>query len=509
MAAYDHVIVGAGTAGCVLANRLSADPSRRVLLIEAGPSDHKPWIHVPGGFYRVMHDPAITWGFEAHTGGGAGGRRIPWPRGRVVGGSSAVNGMVHIRGQAADYDRWNVPGWGYDELEPHFDAVEADLGLSMPRMRHRLNEDFLSAAAELGLPRLSAFDSRDIAGAAPYQMSITGRRRATAWRAFVSPVRGRKNLSILTGATATRILVTNSRAMGVAVARGHDTITVSAGEIIVAAGAIGSPHLLQVSGIGPADLLRRYGVAVVADVPAVGRNLQDHAACRVVVRLKGGVTLNEVRASLALQALAGLQYVLAARGPLMTGAAPYGAFVRTDPENPLPDMQMFFLPGSAGAVGAAPHAWPGATISFYQCHPSSRGSVEIVSGDITVPPRIEANYLSEASDVATLLRGIDMARRLFSASPLARHVAEEIAPGPVVADPVGWIRQNVGTAYHPVGTCRMGDDLHAVVDPRLRVLAVAGLRVADASIMPAISSGNTNAPSLMIGEKAAQLILSE
>ena len=524
---YDFIIVGAGSAGSVLAHRLSADPATRVLLLEAGGPDRDPWIHIPAGFFRNIYNPRLNWGFETEPIPGFAGRSIPWPRGRVLGGSSAINGLVYIRGQKEDFDLWRQmgnPGWSYDDVLPFFRKAEnqergADdyhgtggpLDIADLRMDHPLHAAFIAAAQEAGYPLNPDFNGAAQEGVGVYQMTIRGRRRCSAALAYLRPAARRPNLAVRTGALAERVLVEGGRAVGVAWReRGAARRAFARAEVLLAGGAVNSPQLLQLSGIGPAALLAAHGIPVAADLPGVGENLQDHLNARVVARIASCPTLNETSRSLPRQALAGLAWLLARRGPLMMGAGPIGLFARTREGPATPDVQYHFMAGSLDRPGAPMHDFPGASIACVPCRPESRGSIRIRSADPAEPPRIQPNYLATDNDRTTLIEGLRIARRLFSTAAMRPFVAGEAIPGPGVQTSEEWlayIRAKAGTGFHASGTCRMGSDPMSVVDPALRVRGVGGLRVVDASVMPSVVSGNTNAATIMIAEKAAEMIL--
>ncbi len=524
---YDFIIIGAGSAGSVLAHRLSADPATRVLLLEAGGQDRDPWIHIPAGFFRNIYNPRLNWGFETEPVPGFAGRSIPWPRGRVLGGSSALNGLVYIRGQKEDFDLWRQmgnPGWSYEDVLPYFRKAEnqerganeyhgagGPLDVSDLRMDHPLHAVFIAAAKEAGYAFNADFNGATQEGVGVYQMTIRGRRRCGAALAYLRPALGRRNLTVRTGALAERVLIEGSRAVGVAWRAGGVAQRARArAEILLAGGAVNSPQLLQLSGIGPAGLLAEHGIAVVADLPGVGENLQDHLNSRVVTRIARGPTLNEISRSLPRQGLAGLAWLLARRGPLMMGAGPLGLFARTREGPATPDVQYHFMAGSLDRPGAPMHPFPGASIACVPCRPESRGWIRIRSPDPAAPPRIQPNYLATENDRTTLIEGLRIARRLFGTAAMRPYVGGEVMPGTAVQTNEEWlayIREKAGTGFHASGTCRMGSDPMAVVDPALRVRGVGALRVIDASVMPTVVSGNTNAATVMIAEKAADMIL--
>jgi choline dehydrogenase-like flavoprotein len=523
---YDFIIIGAGSAGSVLAHRLSADPATRVLLLEAGGPDRDPWIHIPAGFFRNIYNPRLNWGFETEPISGLGGRAIPWPRGRVLGGSSAINGLVYIRGQKEDFDLWRQmgnPGWSHADVLPYFRKAEnqergpdayhgtgGPLDIADLRMDHPLHAAFIAAAQEAGYPLNPDFNGAAQEGVGIYQLTIRGRRRCGAALAYLRPAARRPNLTLRTGALAERVLIEGGRAIGVAWRQGGGAHEAGArAEVLLAGGAVNSPQLLQLSGIGPAALLAAHGIAVVADLPGVGENLQDHLNARVVARIARGPTLNEISRSPPRQALAGLAWLLARRGPLMMGAGPLGLFARTREGPATPDVQYHFMAGSLDRPGAPMHDFPGASIACVPCRPESRGTIRIRSADPADPPRIQPNYLATENDRATLIAGLRIARRLFETAAMRPFVAGEAMPGPGVRTDAEWlayIREKAGTGFHASGTCRMGSDPMAVVDPALRVHGVGGLRVVDASVMPTVVSGNTNAATIMIAEKAADMI---
>ncbi len=524
---YDFIIVGAGSAGSVLANRLSADPATRVLLLEAGGPDRDFWIHVPAGFFRNIYNPRLNWGFETEPVPGFAGRSIPWPRGRVLGGSSAINGLVYIRGQKEDFDLWRQmgnPGWSYEDVLPYFRKAEnqergADayhgaggpLDIADLRMDHPLHAAFIAAAQEAGYPFNPDFNGAAQEGVGVYQMTIRGRRRCSAAVAYLRPAARRPNLTVRTRALAERVLIEGGRAVGVAWREGGAARRALArAEVLLAGGAVNSPQLLQLSGIGPATLLAAHGIPISAELPGVGENLQDHLNARVVGQIVGTPTLNETSKSLPRQALAGLSWILARRGPLMMGAGPLGLFVRTREGPATPDVQYHFMAGSLDRPGAPMHDFPGASIACVPCRPESRGWIRIRSADPADPPRIQPNYLATENDRTTLIEGLRIARRLFQTAAMRPFFAREAMPGPAIQTDEQWlayIREKAGTGFHASGTCRMGSDPMAVVDPELRVRGVGALRVVDASVMPTVVSGNTNAATIMIAEKAADMIL--
>jgi choline dehydrogenase len=524
---FDYIIVGAGSAGCVLANRLSADPKNRVLLVEAGGKDTNPWIHIPAGFYRNIYHPDFTWQFETEPLAELGGRRMIWPRGKVLGGSSSINGLIYIRGQRQDFDLWRQlgnAGWSYEDVLPYFRRAEhqergADahhgtggpLCVSDLRARHELHDGFIAAAVEAGYPKNDDFNGAEQDGVGPLQLTVRNMRRCSAAVAYLRPAMKRPNLKVEIRALAHRVLFDGRRAVGLEYAQNGVLHRVRARrEVLLAGGAINSPQLLQLSGVGPGELLQQYGIPVVHELPGVGENLQDHVNTRIVYRVRRANTLNEISRSWWRQARAGLEYVLARRGALMMGAAPIGLFVRTREGLDSPDVQYQFLAGSFVKPGEAMHDFPGCQATCIPCRPESRGWLRIRSPDPAAPPAIQPNYLATQGDKDTLVAGLRIARKVFESPAMAALVAGEVLPGKATETDAQWlahIAANAGTTFHPTSTCLMGGDERAVVDTELRVRGTEGLRVIDASVMPTVVSGNTNATVIMIAEKGADLVL--
>jgi choline dehydrogenase-like flavoprotein len=525
---FDFIVIGAGSAGCVLANRLSANPANRVLLLEAGGRDTNPWIHIPIGYYRTIFDQRIGWGYQTEPEPGLNGRQIPWPRGKVLGGSSAINGLVYIRGQREDFDHWRQlgnPGWSFDDVLPYFRRAEdqahgpdAYHGAGGPlavvdSAGHELIEAYIQACADLGIPRNDDFNGAVQEGAGYFQLTTRKGLRCSAAVAYLRPAKRRPNLRIETGALVRRITLDGARATGVVYRQNGTERTAGAGrEIVLAAGAINSPQILQLSGIGPPEHLRAHGVEVAHDLPGVGANLQDHFQARSVYRCTRPITLNDRVRSPWRKLLMGLEWLVFRTGPLTVGAGHGGIFARTRPELATPDVQFHLILFSADRPGQPLHRFSGFTASVCQLRPESRGTVMIRSSDPEAHPAIAANYLAAETDRGCIVAGLQLARRLAEAEPLAPYIAEEIEPGPDKtsdADMLAHARARGSTIFHPSGTCMMGPRTNpmAVVDPELRVHGLSGLRVADASIMPTVVSGNTNAACLMIGEKCAEMML--
>ena len=529
--AYDYVIVGAGSAGCVLANRLSADPSKNVLLLEAGGEDRNPWIHVPVGYFKTLHNPKTDWCFKADPDPGLNGRSLDWPRGKVLGGSSAINGLLYIRGQKEDYDTWRQmgnEGWSFDDVLPYFRRAEdqergADafhgeggpLAVSDMRARRDVCEALIAAAEELGIPRSDDFNGARQEGAGYFQLTARNGRRCSAATAYLKPVRSRRNLEVVTGALAECLLfdeASPSTATGIAYSVGGERRQATVrggGEIILSAGAIGSPQLLQLSGIGPGPLLSDLGIAVRHELPGVGENLQDHLQVRSVYEVNVP-TLNDEINNPVRRAAIGLRYILTRRGPMAMGASQVCIFCKTRPELATPDIQFHFQPLSADKPGLKMHPFSGITMSVCQLRPESRGRIAIRSPDPAAHPSIQPNYLSTPTDRQTVIDGLRVTRRLVATRALSGFVRREHLPGTEAQTDEELLqaaRDISQTIYHPTSSCRMGRDPMAVVDSGFRVHGVGGLRVVDASAMPTITSGNTNAPTIMMAEKASDLIL--
>jgi choline dehydrogenase len=520
---WDYVIVGAGTAGCVLANRLTEDGRHRVLLLEAGPKDTNLWIHVPLGYGKLFARTDVNWAYESEPEPALQGRRIFTPRGKVLGGSSSINGLVYIRGQREDFDGWGIRGWRYDDLLPYFRKSEdqgrgADAwhGTGGPVAvndlpdRHELCDAFIASAEALGVPRNPDFNGARQEGAGYYQATTKNGRRASAATGYLRPAMKRANLRVEVGALATRVLFEGTRAAGIEYRQGGATRVARASrEVILAGGAFNSPQLLQLSGVGPRALLERHGIPVMMDAPGVGEDLQDHFYVRTFWRCTKPITLNDDMASWWRQLRIGLQYVLARRGPLTVSAGYAAAFVRTRPGLERPDGQIYFINFSTAKRGGVLHPFSGFTVSLSQLQAESRGWVRIRSADPAAPPAIHYNYLSTENERRTMVEGLKLVRRLASTPPLAGYVAEEVQPGPRVQSDDDWLafgREAGDTVFHPTSTCRMGEDARAVVDARLRVRGLQALRVIDASILPAVVSGNTNAVVFALAEKGADLV---
>ena len=525
---FDYVIVGAGSAGCVLADRLSASGRHKVLLLEAGGHDNYFWVHVPLGYGKLFSDARVNWLYQTEPEPELNGRQIIQPRGKLLGGSSSINGLLYVRGQAEDFDHWRQlgnAGWAFDDVLPFFRKAEdqvrgADalhgqggpLGVSDVEP-HPLCEAFIDAAEQAGFPRTGDFNGPSQEGAGYYQLTARNGRRCSTARGYLKPARRRPNLAVISGALGTRVLFEGRRAVGVEYLRNGERHSVrAAGEVILSGGAFNSPQLLQLSGVGPADLLRSHGIEVVADMPGVGADLQDHYQTRFSYRCTEPITINDMMGSLRSRIAAGLNYLLFRKGFLAVGAGYAGGFFKTDPSLPTPDVQIHFILFSAESIGQSLHSFPGFLASVCQLRPQSRGSVRIKSADPASPPAIEPHYLSASADREVMVDGMKLLRRIMGAPAIARYVAEEINPGPqcVTDDDFLTFARNKGTTvFHPTSTCRMGPDARAVVDERLRVRGLDRLRVIDASIMPTVVSGNTNAAAIMIGEKGAQMTLAD
>jgi choline dehydrogenase len=526
---FDYIIVGAGSAGCVLANRLTESGKHRVLLLEAGPSDRHIWVHVPLGYAKLFNNTRYNWCYQTEPQAECHGRNVIAPRGKTLGGSSSINGLIYIRGQAEDFDHWRQlgnAGWSHEDVLPYFRKAEDNergagehhgaggpLGVSDIRDRHPLAAAFIEAAVQSGYPRNDDFNGAVQEGAGFYQNTMRSGFRCSTAAGYLKPARRRDNLQVVSEALTTRVLFDGRRATGVEYVVGGETrIAHATGEVLVSGGAFNSPQLLQLSGLGPGELLRSHGIPVVADLPGVGDGLSDHYFARILLRCTEPITLNDAARNWFKGAAAVLQYALFRRGFFATPAISAGCFLRAMPESATPDVQCSIALYSIHNLGDWLDRFPGFTITCTLLRPESRGHVRIKSADPRQAPAIHPNYLATQKDRDTLIAGVKVLRRLAQAPALARYVEAEVDPGPQCAsddDILDFIRHRGSTVYHPVSTCRMGQDPKAVVDERLKVRGFERLRVIDASIMPTVVSGNTNAGTIMIAEKGADMVLED
>jgi choline dehydrogenase len=526
---FDFIVIGAGSAGCALAARLSEDSRYSVAVLEAGGRDIYPWIHIPIGYFKTMGNPATDWCYHTEPDPGLNGRSIPWPRGRVLGGSSSINGLLYVRGQKQDFDHWRQlgnGGWGWDDVLPYFKRAEnwegADdevrgkggpLNVSENRVTRDVIDAWSEAAIAAGYKRYTDYNGEDQEGVGMFQMTMKNGQRCSAARAYLAPARKRKNLEIITHAHTQSIIFDKRRAVAVrARINGIETVIKARREIILSAGAIGSPQILMLSGIGDGGKLTPHGITPIHELAGVGMNLQDHLQARPVFKCTSSTINTEVRSLFQKIGIA-LEYALKRTGPMAMAASLGAAFLKTRPELETPDIQFHLQPFSATRPADGPHPFSAFTASVLQLRPESAGHLELASGHYGDHPRIYPNYLATKTDCDTLVEGIRIARKICKTSPVKEQITSEFSPGAEVGDDyeniLQWARNTSTTIYHPTGTCKMGTDKMAVVDARLKVHGIRGLRVADASIMPTITSGNTNAPAIMIGEKAADMILKD
>ncbi|MFT4097857.1 MAG: GMC family oxidoreductase N-terminal domain-containing protein [Rhodoblastus sp.] len=529
---FDYIVVGAGTAGCIVANRLSADPAKRVLLLEAGGRDNWIWFHIPVGYLFAIGNPRSDWMFKTQAEPGLNGRSLGYPRGKVVGGSSAINAMISMRGQAADYDHWRqlgLPGWGWDDVLPAFKRLEDHfLGASehhgvgggwrieAPRISWPVLNAVADAAVEMGVPRTPDFNTGDNEGVGYFHVNQKAGRRWSSARGFLNPALARANLRLETGVEVDSLILENGRAIGVRFRQNGEMVEARArGEVLLCAGSIGSIQVLHRSGIGPGEWLAPLGIDVTHDLPGVGRNLQDHLQQRAIYKVQGIRTLNETYWSLPRRAWMGVDYALRRRGPLTMAPSQLGIFTRSGPGKERADIEFHVQPLSLDKFGEPLHRFPAITVAACNLRPSSRGVVRIASAELGAPPHIAPNYLATDDDRQVAADAIRVTRRLMRQPALQPYRPEEYLPGPAVGDDDAALATAAGdigtTIFHPVGTARMGlaSDPQAVVDERLRLRGVAGLRVIDASIMPTITSGNTNTPTAMIAEKGAGFVIED
>src|SRR5580704_4757728 len=529
---YDYIIVGAGSAGCVLANRLSADPSRRVLLLEAGGRDDWIWYHIPVGYLFTIFNPRSDWMFKTEPEDGLNGRSLNYPRGKVIGGSSSINAMIYMRGQAADYDYWRqlgLTGWGWDDVRPVFKRLDnhflgatehhgagGEWRVEQPRVKWDVLDAVAKAAVEMGIPATSDFNTGDNSGVGYFHVNQKRGLRWSAARAFLKPVLGRANLRLETGVLVEKVLFEGKRAIGVEFRQNGRLFEARArGEVILSAGAVASPLILQLSGVGPADWLTELGIPTLHDRPGVGRNLQDHLQQRAIFKVHGVRTLNETYHSLVRRGLMGAQYALFQKGPLTMAPSQLGIFTKSSPDHERANIQFHVQPLSLDKFGDPLHRFPAVTVSACNLQPTSHGTIRLRTRDPSAKPVIAPNYLATPEDRRVAADAIRVTRRLMRQHAMQAYWPEEFLPGASVGDDDASLAKAAGdigtTIFHPVGTAKMGipSDPMAVVDERLRVIGLNGLRVIDASVMPSITSGNTNTPTIMIADKAAQMVIED